>query len=142
MLIIALALTALVVGCALIVALAVHALPFFVGFAAAISTYRGTGSVLVALSAGALAGAIALALGHIVTARTRRPFVRSMVVAAFAVASSIAGYHVAVGLSNIASLSSVLQHVLGVIGAASFGTAACRRMMTLARSRRNRPASY
>lgn len=141
MLIIAVALTALLLGCALVITLAVFALPFFVGFAATINTYRATGDFLAALTVGMLAGALVLALGHITSARARAPFVRSMAVGAFAVAAAIAGFHVAVGLSQIASLSPILRRVVGMIGALSFGAAAWKRMTTLARSRRNCRAS-
>lgn len=141
MLLIALALTALLFGCALVIALAVFALPFFVGFAATINTYRATGDVLAALAVGVLAGVLVLALGHIASATERGPLVRAMAVGAFAIAAAIAGYHVAVGLTQIVSLSPILRRILGVIGAVSFGAAAWRRMTTLARPRRNCRAS-
>jgi hypothetical protein len=113
--------------CWLLFALAVHALPVFVGVtvgAAAFHSGAGAvGSMLVAL----VSGAVSLFAGQIAFAATRSSPLRAAIAAVFAAPAAIAGYHVALGLADIGAPSAIWREAFALIGATMVsGTALVR----------------
>jgi len=134
MLVIGLILSMVGIGlfCWLIFALAVYALPFFVGLTASMAAFHSGAGVLGALLVGIVAGAVTLAIGQIAFAVARPPVLRAVIAAAFAIPAAIAGYHAVLGLSQIGVPSLVWREVFAWIGALIIGGTAWAQVMVLA----------
>ena len=118
--------------CWLIFALAVYALPFFVGLTTGMAAFHSGAGVLGALLFGIVAGAVTLAIGQIAFAVVRSPVLRAVIAAAFAIPAAIAGYHAVLGLSQIGVPSLVWREVFAWIGALFVGGTAWTRMTVFA----------
>jgi len=77
--------------CWLLFALAVHALPTFVGLAAGLAAYHGGSGEIGAILVGLIAGALTLAAGLIAVASFRSPVIRTAIALVFAVPAAMAG---------------------------------------------------
>jgi hypothetical protein len=114
--------------CWLLFALAVHALPVYVGLtvgaAAAHSGAGVVGTVLVAL----VSGAGSQIAGQIAFAATRSAPLRTVIAAVFAASAAIAGFHVALGLADFGAPSPIWREALALIGATTVGGTAWARI--------------
>jgi hypothetical protein len=118
--------------CWLILTLALHALPFFIGLTAGMAVFHSGASVLGALLVGIMTGTVTLAIGQIAFAVVRPVIVRAVIAAAFALPGAIAGYHAVLGLSQIGVPSLVSREVFAWIGALFIGGTAWGRMTVFA----------
>jgi hypothetical protein len=112
-----LAIVAVYMCCALLFCISVHALPLFVGFAAASATYRADCGLVVALVAAALAGIATIALAQIALGLARTELARSIIGFAFALPAALAGYHAVHGIAAATMPVSIWPTVVAEIGA-------------------------
>ena len=104
--------------CVLLFRLSVHALPLFVGFAAASVTYHSAHGLVAALVAATLAGIATNAPAQIALGLARSDFVRAAIGLVFALPAAIAGYHAVHGIAAATMPVSIWPTVVAVIGAA------------------------
>lgn len=110
------AIAAFLIG-ALLIRLAVHALPVSCAYLAAQAVHASGAGLLAAIAAGALAAIATLALAQILIAQARSPAMRIAVGLAFALPAALAGYHAMRGIATAAMPASVWQQVLPMIAA-------------------------
>lgn len=114
--------------CVLAYNLAVYALPFFVGLAAAQFAYQ-TGSGLIGaglvglFSAGAAFGILAGLFGTI-----RSPVIRLIVALIFAAPAAVAGYALVYGITKEAVPSDIWRQIFCIAGGGFIGFAALARL--------------
>jgi hypothetical protein len=120
---------ALGVFCWALFALAVHALPFFVGLTAGISIYQtGTGP-FAAIVVGFMTGGFTLVLGRTVAASVERaPIVRLLIGLVFALPAARAGYDVTHALAHIGTSSEWWRKSFAMLGAITVGSTAWARL--------------
>jgi hypothetical protein len=109
-------------------ALAVHALPFFVGVTAGIAAYHSGSGEIGAFLVGLIAGAFTLAAGQIAVAAFRSPLIRTAIALVFAVPAAMAGYHAALGLAQLGVPAELWQRAFALIGAVAVGATAWARL--------------
>jgi hypothetical protein len=114
--------------CWLLFALAVHALPIFVAFAAGLAAYRSGAGELGAFLVGLISGALTLAVGQIAVGAFRSPLIRTGIALLFAVPAAMAGYHAALGLSQLAVPAALWQQAFALFGAVAVGATAWARL--------------
>jgi hypothetical protein len=118
--------------CWLILALAVHALPFFVALSIGmLASHGGAGALLIGLASGALT----LAVGQVAFAVSRVRTLRIAIAAAFAVPAAVAGYHVMFALSQIGLPSLAWREAFACLGAVCIGGTAWTRLTIFAETR-------
>src|SRR5258708_32795936 len=83
--------------CWLLFALAVQALPVFVGLAAGLAAYHSGSGEFGAFLVGLIAGALTLAAGRVAVAAVRSPVIRTASTLAFARTAALAGAHLRLG---------------------------------------------
>jgi hypothetical protein len=118
----------LVFLCWLLFALAVQALPAFVGITAGMAAYHGGSGEIGAFVVGLIAGALTLAAGQIAVAAFRSPVIRIAVAFLFAAPATMAGYHAALGLAQLGVPAALWQQAFAVIGAVAVGATAWARL--------------
>jgi len=118
--------------CWLLFTLTVYALPFFAGMTAGLAAFHSGAGVLGALIVGVLAGGATLAIGQIVFATVRTPFIRAAIGLLYAVPASIAGYHATLGLAHIGVPTEGWREAFAVMGTILIGGAAWDRMSLFA----------
>lgn len=118
---------AILIG-ALLVRLAVHALPATCAFLATQAVHASGAGLMAALAAGALAAIATLALAQVLLAFAKSPLTRIAVGLAFAVPAGAAGYFAMRGIANAAMPVSVWQQVLPAIAAVAIATMAWTRL--------------
>jgi len=114
--------------CWLLFALAVHALPVFVGLAAGLAAYHSGSGELGAFLVGLIAGALTIAAGQIAVAAFRSPLGRTAIALVFAVPAAMAGYHAALGLAQLGVPGELWRQAFAVIGAVAVGAIAWARL--------------
>jgi hypothetical protein len=114
--------------CWLLFALAVHALPFFVGATAGVAAYHSGSGPIGAILVGALASSVTLVIGHIAFMMSRSSVIRAAVAVLFAIPAAVAGYHAALGLALIAIPAEGWRHSLAVTAAIIIAVTAWARM--------------
>src|SRR5260370_38786281 len=87
--------------CWLLFALAVSALPMFLGVTAGLATYHSGSGPIAAIIVGAIASSITLIVGQIAFMTLRSPLIRAVIALLFVVPAAVAGYHAALGLAHI-----------------------------------------
>ena len=122
---------AIVYSCGLLFALAVNALPFFVGVTAALAAYQNGSGAIGAIVVGLVAGVVTLATGQSVFVATRSPGMRAAIALLFAAPAVVAGYHATFGLAHIGASSQGWQETFAFIGALVVGGTARARMRRL-----------
>jgi hypothetical protein len=118
----------LVFLCWLLFALAVHALPVFVAFAAGLAAYHSGSGEFGAFLVGLIAGALTLAAGQIAVASFRSPAIRTAITLVFAVPAAMAGYHAALGLAQLGVPAEPWQRAFALFGAVAVGATAWARL--------------
>jgi hypothetical protein len=114
--------------CWLLFALAVHALPVFVAFAAGLAAYHSGSGEIGAFLVGLIAGALTLAAGQIAVAAFRSPLGRTAIALMFAVPAAMAGYHAALGLAQLGVPAELWQRAFALFGAVAVGATAWARL--------------
>ncbi|WP_063614209.1 hypothetical protein [Bradyrhizobium sp. Cp5.3] len=125
--------------CWLIVALAIYALPFFVALNIGVLALHGGAGIAGAVLAAVASGALTLAAAQFALAFSRSPTLRIAIATAFAVPATVAGYHVALALSQIGGPSPVWREVFACLGAVCIGGSAWTRLTVFAETRRLEP---
>lgn len=128
-----LAIVAVYMCCTLLFRLSVHALPLFVGFAAASVTYHSDHGLVAALVAAALAGIATIALAQIALGLARTEFSRAIIGFAFALPAALAGYHAVHGIAAATMPVSIWPTVVAVIGGAMIAATSWARWSRSAR---------
>ena len=117
--------------CWALFALAIHALPFFVGMAAAIYTYQTGVGPLGAIIVAFVAGGFTLALGQYAISVARSPIVRLVIGLLFAVPAARAGYDVTLALARVGIFSEWWRQSFATLGAVALGSTAWARVSIL-----------
>jgi hypothetical protein len=116
-------------SCRLLFALAVNALPFFVGLTTALAADQRNSGAVGAIVVGLVAGIVTLAAGRGVFVATRSPgMMRAAIALLFAAPAAVAGYHGTLGLAHIGAPSQGWREIFSVIGAIVVGGTAWARM--------------
>jgi hypothetical protein len=113
---------------ALLVRLAVHALPLCCAFLTAQAVHASGAGWAAAIAAGALAAIATLALAQLLIGMSRSPAARIAVGLAFAIPAGIAGYHAMRGIALVSMPESIWQHVLPWIAAIAIAAMAWLRL--------------
>jgi hypothetical protein len=119
------------VFCWALFALAIHALPFFVGMTAGIYTYQTGAGPLGAIVIGFVAGGFALVLGQYAFSVARSPIVRLLIRLLFAVPAARAGYDVALALAHFGIPQEWWRESFAMFGAIAIGCTAWARVSIL-----------
>ena len=114
--------------CWLLFALAVHALPVFVGATAGVAAYHTGSGPIGAILVGSIASCVTLVVGQIAFTMSRSFVIRAAVALLFAIPAAVAGYHAALGLAHIAIPAEGWRHTLAVAAAIIIAVTACARM--------------
>lgn len=122
------AITILAFFCWLLFALAVNALPFFVGATALLAAYQSGAGPVGAIVVGLFVSAALLAGGQRAIAAARSPQLRVAIIFLFAAPAAIAGYHAIRGLARFSASSEPWQDVFAMVGAITVGATAWARM--------------
>ncbi len=117
--------------CWLLFALAVNALPFFIGVTAGLAAHQNGSGAIGAIVVGLVAGVVTPAAGQSVFVATRSPGMRAAIALLFAAPAAIAGYHATLGLAHIGASSQGWQETFAFIGAIVVGGTAWERMRSL-----------
>lgn len=121
------AIATLLIG-ALLVRLAVHALPACCAFLAAQAVHASGAGLEAVIAAGALAVIATLALAQIILASARSPTTRIAVGLAFALPAGLAGYHAVNGVAAAIMPALLWQQMLPMIAAATSAAMAWMRL--------------
>lgn len=120
------ALVALV--CVLAYTLAIYALPFFVGLAAAQFAYQ-TGSGLVGAGlVGLFSAGVAFGILAVLFETIRSPVIRLIVALVFAAPAAVAGYALVYGITKEAVPSEIWRQIFCIIGGGFVGVSALLRL--------------
>lgn len=113
--------------CRAMFALAVHALPFFVGVSLGCAMLQADCDVGRASLAGVVAAVMTAAVGRLLLTCAPSPALRLVVASAFLVPAVMAGYHVVFGLAGLATPSTLARAVAACVGAVLVGVTAWRK---------------
>jgi hypothetical protein len=119
------------VFCWALFALAIHALPFFVGMTAAIYAYHTVAGPFGAIVIGFVAGSFTFVFGQYVFSVARSHIVRLVIGLLFAVPAARAGYDVTLALSHIGIPSHSWREAFALVGAIFVGGTAWVRLSIL-----------
>jgi hypothetical protein len=114
--------------CWVLFALAVYALPLFVGMTAGLYAHESGIGPLGAIALGIVAAALVLVIGQTIFSLARTPILRIAVALMFAVPAALAGYYATFGLSGLTMTSDVWRQVFAVVGAVVIGATAWARL--------------
>lgn len=110
--------------------MAIFALPLFVGVTAGRLAYQTSAGLVGAISIGLVASAAAFGLGQLALAVSRSTLLRLAVAVLFAGPAAFAGYHVVLGLSRIGGAHGLWQPIFAIVGATIIAGAALARLFT------------
>lgn len=125
-------LAAIGVLCWLLFALAVFALPAFVGVNAGIWAHQTGAGILGAIVVGAGAAGLTFGVGQLLLAIIRPIWLKLLVALAFVAPAALAGYHATHGIVKHTMPSETWQVVFSVIGAIAVGVTAFIRVAGVA----------
>lgn len=121
------AIAAILIG-ALLVRLAVHALPLCCAFLAGQAVHASGAGLVASIAAGALAAIATLALAQVLLALAKSPLARIAVGLAFALPAGAAGYFAMRGIAHAAMPASIWQQVLPIVAAIAIAAASWTRL--------------
>lgn len=121
------AIAAILIG-ALLVRLAIHALPVCCAFLAGQAVHASGAGLVAVIAAGALAVIGTLALAQILLALAKSPPARIAVGLAFALPAGAAGYFAMRGIALAAMPASIWQHVLPIVAAVAIAAMSWARL--------------
>jgi hypothetical protein len=107
--------------CWALFALAIHALPFFVGMSVGIYSFQAGAGPFGAIIVGFVAAGFTFVVGRYAFSVARSPIVRLFIGLLFAVPAARAGYSVALALAHLGSPSEWWQELFAVLGAIAVG---------------------
>ena len=119
------------VFCWALFALAIHALPFFVGMTAGIYSFQAGAGPLGAIVVGFVAGGFTLVLGQYAFSVARSPLVRLLIRLLFAVPAARAGYDVTLALAHFGIPQEWWRESFAMLGAIAVGCTAWARVSIL-----------
>ena len=119
------------VFCWALFALAIHALPFFVGMTAGIYSFQAGAGPFGAIVVGFVAGGFTLVLGQYAFSVARSPIVRLVIGLLFAVPAARAGYDVTLALAHVGIPSEWWRESFAMLGAIAVGSTAWARVSIL-----------
>lgn len=119
------------VFCWALLALAIHALPFFVGVTAAFFSYQSGAGPLGAVVIGFLVASFTFVLGQYAFSTARSRIVRLVIGLLFAVPAARAGYEVTLAFSHIGIPSESWRAAFAMVGAILVGGTAWARLSIL-----------
>lgn len=119
------------VFCWALFALAIHALPFFVGMTAAIFSYQSGAGPFGAVVIGFLVAGFTFVLGQSLFSTARSRIVRIVIGLLFAVPAARAGYDVSLALAHIGISSEWWRVAFAMVGAILIGGTAWARLSIL-----------
>ena len=114
--------------CWALFALAIHALPFFVGITAGIYTYRTGAGPFGAIVAGFVTGGFTLVVGQWAFSIARSSIVRLVIGLLFPIPAARAGYDVTLAVSHIGIPSEWWRESFAMLGAIAVGSCAWARV--------------
>lgn len=114
--------------CWALFALAIHALPFFVGMTAGIYSFRVGMGPFGAIVIGFIVACCTLVVGRYTFSVARGPVVRLLIGLLFAVPAARAGYDVTLALAHIGIPSEWWQESFATLGAIAVGSTAWARV--------------
>jgi hypothetical protein len=117
------AVAAILIG-ALLVRLAVHALPLCCAYLAAQVVFASGAGWVAAIAAAAIAAIATLALAQILLGFGRSPITRILVGLAFAFPAGLAGYHAMHGIAAAAMPASIWQQILPLLASVAIAAIA------------------
>jgi hypothetical protein len=118
--------------CWLLFALAVYALPLFVGVAAGLAAYHKGSGPIGTIVVGAIVSSVILIAARIAISMFRSRLVRAAIALLFAVPAGVVGYHAALGLAHIGIPTEGWRQVMAVAGAIILAATAWARMCSQA----------
>jgi len=118
--------------CWLLFALAVYALPLFVGASLALAAYHGGSGPIAATIVGLIASSITVVTGQLIATRVHSPLIRAAIALVFAVPAAIAGYHAALGLAQLSVPVESWRQVMALIGSIAVASTAWARIVLIA----------
>lgn len=114
--------------CVLAYTLAIYALPFFVGLAAAQFAYQ-TGSGLVGAGlVGLFSAGVAFGVLAVLFEMIRSPVIRLIVALVFAAPAAVAGYALVYGITKEAVPSEIWRQIFCIVGGGFVGLSALARL--------------
>lgn len=114
--------------CVLAYTLAIYALPFFVGLAAAQFAYQ-TGSGLIGAGlVGLLSAGVAFGVLAVLFETIRSPVIRLIVALVFAAPAAVAGYALVYGITKEAVSSEIWRQIFCIVGGGFVGLSALARL--------------
>ena len=119
----ALIVVAVFLCCALLFRLTIYALPLFVAFAAASSTYHSGFGITAALVAAVMVAIATIASAQIALGLAKSDFARAAIGLVFALPAAFAGYHAVHGIAVATMPASSWQVAVSLIGATVVATA-------------------
>ena len=117
--------------CSALFALAIHALPFFVGMTVGIYSYQAGAGPLGAIVVGFVLGGVTLVLGRYAISVARSPIVRLAIGLLFAVPAGYAGYDVTLALAHFGIPQEWWRESFAMLGAIAVGCTAWARVSIL-----------
>jgi len=115
-------------SCWLLFALAVNALPFFVGLTAGLAACQNDSGAIGAIVVGLVVGSVTLVGAQSAFATIQSRELRSAMTLLFAAPAAVAGYHAALGLAHVSAAPPAWQETFAFIGAVVVGGTAWARM--------------
>lgn len=120
---------AIVFFCWLLFTLAVYALPFFVGLTVGIWAFHTGAGWLGGIVVGVIVAGLTFGIGQLLLAFVPWAWFRLLIVLAFAVPATVAGYNATHGIAQMAMPSPIWQMIFSVVGAIAVGVTAIVRFI-------------
>jgi 1,4-dihydroxy-2-naphthoate octaprenyltransferase len=116
------------VFCWALFALAIHALPFFVGMTVGVHSFQAGASPFGAIVVGFVTAGLTFVLGRYAISVARSPIVRLVIRLLFAVPAAHAGYSVTLALAHLGIPSEWWRESFAMFGAIAVGSVAWARV--------------
>ncbi|MDE2578591.1 MAG: hypothetical protein KGL46_07310 [Hyphomicrobiales bacterium] len=127
--------------CWLLFALAVQALPLFVGTIAATLVFQGGADTVLAIAIGLVAAALAVGIARFLYITTRSSLARAAVALLVTAPAVFAGYHATLGVARITVSSEPGRQTLALVGSFVIGCVALLRLNVAATRAANPPTT-
>jgi len=114
--------------CWLLFALAIYALPVFVGLSIAVPAFHSGAGYVGALVVAMVSAAVVFGAGKFAMTNARSPISRWVIGLLYAVPAAIAGYQATLGLARIGTPSEAWCVTFAIVGAVVVGATAWQRL--------------
>jgi hypothetical protein len=119
--------------CWLLFALAVQALPLFIGAAVGALLTQNGASVMLAIAVGLVSAVLASRITQFLCVATKSSHVRAAITLLLTAPAAFAGYHATLGITRIALFAGGLRELVALIGAFVVGSVAFARLNAASR---------